>query len=88
VILLDYRLSGADGLQFLGALEQDAPSHGDSHPRVLFCTGMADATFELEARALGAAGVVAKEQIARELIPAIRAVAGGESWFRYTGAFA
>jgi DNA-binding NarL/FixJ family response regulator len=55
---------------------------------VLFCTGMADATFELEARALGAAGVVAKEQIARELIPAIRAVAGGESWFRYTGALA
>lgn len=84
VILLDYRLAGADGLQLLGALGDQFPQQVGDGPRVLFCTGLADAEFELEARAHGAAGVVAKELISRELLPAIRAVAGGENWFRYT----
>lgn len=84
VILLDYRLAGADGLQLLGALGENLPPQMGAGPRVLFCTGAADAEFELEARAHGAAGVVAKELISRELLPAIRAVAGGEMWFRYS----
>ena len=83
IVLLDYRLEGADGMQLLSALSGDgAEPAGTPAVRVLFCTAVADGAFDSQARALGAAGVVPKDQMAAQLIPAVRAVAGGESWFR------
>lgn len=79
VVLLDYRLEGADGLQLLGALR--SASHSEPGPRVLFCTGTPEEDFPTEARARGASGVVRKDRIAAELLPAVRAVAGGYDWF-------
>ena len=78
VVLLDYCLEGVDGLQLLGALRQ---GEGGRAPRVLFCTGAADDGFDAAARQIGAAGVIRKEQIAAELLPGLRAVAGGGEWF-------
>jgi len=80
LVLLDYQLEGADGMQLLGALARAQAPHPT--PRVLFCTGLADETFEAAARALGAAGVVAKTRMAAELLPALRAVSEGKQWFR------
>jgi DNA-binding NarL/FixJ family response regulator len=77
VVLLDYRLEGPDGMQLLGALRE----RGGAGPRVLFCTGAADEEFQREAREAGAAGVVAKEHLAGELVPALRRVAAGDEWF-------
>src|SRR5437588_13027107 len=74
VLLLDYRLAGADGLQLLRALSQ-APELAGPQPRVLFCTAADNETFNSEARQSGAAGVVGKERMAAELLPALRAVA-------------
>ena len=79
VVLLDYRLAGADGLQLLSALRPTAQS--EAGPRVLFCTGAPEAEFPAEARARGASGVVRKDRMAAELLPAVRAVAGGYDWF-------
>jgi two-component system response regulator DesR len=81
VVLLEYQLEGADGMQLLVALARSSPAMGASPPRVLFCTGAADAAFVAEARALGAAGVISKDKMASELLPAVRAVASGEVWF-------
>lgn len=78
VVLLDYRLQGADGLQLLGALGQQVST---GSPRVLFVTGLADEEFHAQAREMGAAGVVTKDQMASELIPAVRAVMSGGTWF-------
>lgn len=82
IVLLDYRLEGADGMQLLSALSGEGAEPAGSTVRVLFCTAVADGAFDSQARALGAAGVVPKDQMAAQLIPAVRAVAGGESWFR------
>lgn len=83
LILLDYELSGTDGLQLLQAISlwyENLPD-GGKRPAVVFCTGYADSEFQVKARALGADGVVAKERAATELIPAVRTVAGGGCWF-------
>ena len=81
VVLLDYRLEGADGMQLLGAISNGG-RFADAHaPRVLFCTGIADGSFDAHAREMGAAGVVPKDQMASELLPAVRAVARGGHWF-------
>lgn len=81
VVLLDYRLEGADGLQLLSAIESRSHAQHGTAPRVLFCTGMADGMFDAEARARGAAGVLTKDQMAGSLITAVRAVAEGREWF-------
>jgi DNA-binding NarL/FixJ family response regulator len=83
VVLLDYRLSGADGMQLLGAMAARA-ADGTTQPRVLFCTGFADPAFTREARAVGAAGVVSKDRMAEELLDAVRAVASDREWFTET----
>lgn len=81
VVLLDYRLQGADGLQLLGAL-QAVGGDGLESPKVLFCTGAADETFSIAARQHGAVGVVPKDQMSAQLLPAVRCVAEGGSWFK------
>lgn len=86
LILLDYLLEGADGMQLLGILRQNPPPDGGPPPRVLFCTGHADAAFDARARAMGAAGVIPKERMATELVPAVRAVAAGGLWFTFVQA--
>lgn len=80
IVLLDYRLQGADGLQLLGALQALASSP-ESGPKVLFCTGAADESFSMAARQHGAVGVVPKDQMSVQLLPAVRCVAEGGSWF-------
>lgn len=86
LVLLDYRLEGPDGMQLLHSItlwlgEDFSPSR--KRPHVLFCTGLASEAFEAEARAMGARGVVAKEQVMRELIPAVSTVMQGGLWFNH-----
>jgi DNA-binding NarL/FixJ family response regulator len=76
LILLDYRLEGADGLQLLRALTASGTA-----PCVLFYTGLADEYLERRARELGAAGVVSKTSAGDTLLRALRVVAGGGTWF-------
>jgi DNA-binding NarL/FixJ family response regulator len=83
VVLLDFYLHGMDGTHVLRAMN---PWRGDGlsnehQPAILFCTGHASEAFEAQARTLGAHGVVAKERIASDLLSAVRAVAGGGTWF-------
>ena len=81
VVLLDYCLGQARGTELLQTiLSQASPDRGRS-PAVLFCTGWADAAFEAQVRALGAAGVVAKVDLTTQLLSAIRTVAGKAHWF-------
>jgi DNA-binding NarL/FixJ family response regulator len=83
VVLLDYQLHGSDGTRLLQTMSpwQKWSNATEHHPAVLFCTGFADLGFEAKARLLGARGVVAKERLNVDLIPAIRTVAGGNFWF-------
>lgn len=85
VVLLDFNLQGLDGSQLLQGMRPwpGGVRAADSGPAVLFCTGYADEAFEAKARLLGADGLVAKDRVARELIPAVRAVAGGGRWFHH-----
>jgi DNA-binding NarL/FixJ family response regulator len=83
VLLLDYQLQGEEGTSLVQSM---CPWSrwglaGDQRPFILFCTGYADASFRARARLLGARGVVAKECMARDLVPAVRAVADGGEWF-------
>src|SRR4051794_40878785 len=83
VVLLDFQLKERDSLSLL----QDITGRGQADgPRVLFCTGWASRNFEKQVREAGAAGVVAKDRMAADLVPAIHAVAGGELWFEYAPA--
>jgi DNA-binding NarL/FixJ family response regulator len=83
VLLLDYQLEHEDGMHVLDTLMEwhgwSAAPHGA--PAILFCTGYADEAFEAHVRSKGASGVVAKTRIARDLVPAVRAVAEGGEWF-------
>lgn len=83
VILLDYNLEGADGMQLLQAISlwYDELPADRRRPAVLFCTGCAEPDFEIRARAHGADGVVFKDRVAAQLVPAVRAVAAGRGWF-------
>jgi DNA-binding NarL/FixJ family response regulator len=85
VVLLDCQLPGRDGCELIQRMcpwaTGDAPDSG--HPAILFCTGFADEAFQSRARLLGARGVVAKERLASDLVPAIRAVCSGELWFKH-----
>jgi DNA-binding NarL/FixJ family response regulator len=83
VILLDLYLQGRDSTHLLRIMQpwQECLQGYSSGPAVLFCTGQADAGFAAQARLLGARGVVMKERMAKDLVPAVRAVAAGEMWF-------
>lgn len=85
VVLLDYQLPGRNGTYLLRLVRDQqataAAVPGRRRPVVLFYTSYADSDFEAEVRELGAAGVVAKDRAAAELIPAVRTVAQGGRWF-------
>jgi DNA-binding NarL/FixJ family response regulator len=83
VVLLDNHLPGLDGTDLLISMRPwpNGPRENDSSPRILFCTGVADESFVARARTLGADGVIGKDRVTTELIPAVRAVAGGGCWF-------
>jgi|SRR5690606_15298012 len=74
VVLLDLRTGGADAFETMVALLRAMPTvrvivvSGDNHPRTV------ERAFEL-----GASGYVVKHDH-REIIEAVRAVAGGETW--------
>lgn len=82
VVVLDYQMEGMTGLELLKAIAPRTDGEQDLRSGILFCTGWADEVFIQEAQALGAAGVVAKEQMSTDLIPAVRAVAARGTWFR------
>jgi DNA-binding NarL/FixJ family response regulator len=83
VLLLDYHLQGTDATHLAQTMcpWSDWSPDGEDQPAVLFCTGFADESFRAKARLLGARGVVGKDRLASDLIPAIRAVARGGTWF-------
>jgi CheY-like chemotaxis protein len=85
VVVVDPELPGADGFQLLNAILHSGRVAGDSPPPVLFCAASAGDTLPIEARAMGACGVVDLEQADADLAPAIRAVAGGGLWFPSEG---
>ena len=84
VVVLDHHLGGATGMHLLHVLSlwyEEGPGAACERPAVLFCTGSADENFEIRAREMGAQGVIAKERVAADLLPALRSVATGGSWF-------
>jgi DNA-binding NarL/FixJ family response regulator len=83
VVLLDYHLQGLDGTSLIQSMSPWTrwSIDAEDRPAVLFCTGFADEAFRAKARLLGARGVVAKDRMVDELLPAIRAVAHGGTWF-------
>jgi DNA-binding NarL/FixJ family response regulator len=83
IILLDRYLHGRDTTHLLTSMQpwQAGESEAPAGPAILFCTGLADADFTAQARLLGARGIVAKERLAEDLMPALRAIAAGETWF-------
>lgn len=81
VLLLDYRLPDMDGLEFLRTARAWSQ---ETLPPTLLVTGSADERMTLEARTLGARGVVGKARARTDLMPAIHSVANGGQWFRET----
>ena len=73
VVLVDYHLPGADGLQLCRRIATDPPA-----PAVVIYSAYADAMLALAGRAAGAAAVAGKSAPARELFDLLRRVARGE----------
>ncbi len=82
VILLDLRLGGESGLDFLPQLVEAAAGG-----RVLVLTGIQDRDTHLTAIRRGASGVVCKDEPAEVLLKAIEKVHEGEVWFDRQAAF-
>jgi DNA-binding NarL/FixJ family response regulator len=83
VVLLDNQLQGMDGTHLLQSMSPWTrwSLDAEDRPAILFCTGFADESFRARARMMGARGVVGKDRLATDLIPAIRAVVHGGTWF-------
>jgi DNA-binding NarL/FixJ family response regulator len=94
VVLLDHQLTGSSGMQLLRTLrerharEDEPRTRGKAEPEplprrpaVLFCTGRAQEILQ-SAWEWGADGVIAKERLFTDLVPALRAVAAGGTWYR------
>ena len=75
VLILDVHLGAENGLDALPALLRASPS-----TRVLVLTMQDDPAFARKALRAGASGYVLKEAPRSELIEAVRAVAGGETY--------
>ena len=73
VVILDYHLPPADGLQLCRRIKRTMPP-----PRVLLYSAYADASLVIPSMLAGADGVVNKGAPANELYDAIRTVARGE----------
>lgn len=85
VALLDFQLKGTDGVDLMRELRAwYAARPGEREPGVLFCSGLCPEEIVPRIRLLGGRGLVPKDRIVADLVPAIRAVAKGESWFGQT----
>jgi DNA-binding NarL/FixJ family response regulator len=73
VVVLDYHVPPADGLQLCRRMKRQIPA-----PKVLLYSAYADAQLVIPAQLAGADGVVNKGAPAAELYDAIRTVARGE----------
>jgi DNA-binding NarL/FixJ family response regulator len=73
VVVLDYHLPPADGLQLCRRIKRSIPA-----PGVLLYSAYADAQLVIPARLAGADGIVNKGAPANELYDAIRTVARGD----------
>jgi DNA-binding NarL/FixJ family response regulator len=71
VVLMDIAMPGMDGIEATRAINSEVPA-----TRVIVLTGSAAPGDVSRARAAGAAGYVAKDQIAGDLVRAILDVAG------------
>ena len=82
VVVLDWFLAEAEsGLRLLQTLATwEAQRVMADLPRTLVCTGYRDEVLAT-AEAWGAHGVVEKPRLSTDLVPALRAVAGGSTWF-------
>ncbi len=76
VVILDYHLPGANGLQLCRRLKARSVA-----PAVLIFSGYPEATLALPARLAGADGILDKAAPAGDLLLAVRAVASGETVF-------
>jgi DNA-binding NarL/FixJ family response regulator len=74
VVVLDYHVPPADGLQLCRRIKRTLPP-----PAVLLYSAYADASLMVPARLAGADGVINKGAPANELYDAIRTVARGDS---------
>lgn len=75
VVLLDYSMTGIDGLQATRRIKQQ-----NDRTRVLILTQHEDEEYVLETLRAGASGYLVKDLTAESLFEAIRAVARGESY--------
>lgn len=73
LVVLDYHLPGRDGLQVCRRIKSEALA-----PRVLLYSAYASSELAIPATLAGADGVIGKNSRPRELVEAIRIVAGGE----------
>lgn len=73
VVILDYHVPPADGLQLCRRIKRSIPA-----PRVLLYSAYADASLVIPGRLAGADGVMNKGAAAAELYDAIRTVARGD----------
>jgi DNA-binding NarL/FixJ family response regulator len=76
LILLDLDLNGSSGLDFLPDL-LTLPNP----PKIIILTGMLDSEMHKRAIQLGARGLVLKNEVADDLILAIKSVNQGNVWF-------
>lgn len=75
VVVMDHRLPDGDGIS-AGMLVRD----GRPQTSVLLLTGDTDERLLVQAIESGCSGFLTKDRAVRELVEAIRVVAGGESW--------
>src|SRR5579884_1553812 len=78
VVVMDIRMPGMDGLTATGRIIGTGPE-ADGAPRVLILTTFDLDEYVYEALALGASGFLLKDAPARDLVAAVRVVAGGEA---------
>jgi len=75
LVLLDLDLGDRSGLEILPLFAEEAP-----HVKVLVLTGVRDPEVQRRAIALGAMGLVQKEQAGEVLLKAVECVHAGEVW--------
>jgi DNA-binding NarL/FixJ family response regulator len=76
VVVLDISMPNVDGFEAARRLLTACPD-----AKIVFLTNHTEPAYKDEARAIGAQGFVDKARIAKELVPAIRAVRGDETFF-------
>jgi DNA-binding NarL/FixJ family response regulator len=76
LVLLDIGLPNLNGLEAARQIRRVAPSS-----KILFLSSYDWPDLLQEARSIGAVGLVAKSEAARDLLPAVTAILRGEQYF-------